>query len=82
MTTALAYPFDLVHTRMVSDMTKKGQQRLFETNFNCFNKTHIDEGRKGLYKGFQVALINAAIRGAFTLPVYEYFKRNPIITPS
>lgn len=67
----LTYPLDLIHTRMVTDMTKKGQPRLFTTSFDCFNRTNLDEGRYGLYKGWQVALINSACRGALTLPLYE-----------
>lgn len=52
LTTMFAYPLDLIHTRMTADMTKKGQQRLFKTTFDCFNRTHVDEGRWGAYKGF------------------------------
>lgn len=52
MTTLITYPFDLVHTRIAADITHKGQPRLFTTTFDCFNRTHLDEGRAGLYKGF------------------------------
>lgn len=53
MTTALTYPFDLINTRMATDMTPKGQRRLYDTVFDCFNRTNIDEGLKtGLYKGW------------------------------
>lgn len=74
LTLLLSYPFDLVHTRMTTDLTKKGQKRLFTTSFDCFNRTHLDEGRRGLYKGFELALLNAALRGAVTLPIYEMIK--------
>jgi hypothetical protein len=56
-TALIAYPFDTIHTRITTDMTKKGQQRLFSTTFDCFNRTHLDEGRKGIYKGVQLAVI-------------------------
>lgn len=42
----LVYPFDLIHTRVSADLTKKGRPRLFTTTFDCFNRTHIDEGFK------------------------------------
>ena len=71
ITTIFAYPFDLVHTRMVTDLTKKGQSRLFYTTFDCLNRTHIDEGRKGLYKGFELAIATSLLRASFTLPIYD-----------
>jgi len=74
LTLLLTYPFDLVHTRISTDMSKKGQKRLFKTSFDCFNRTHIDEGRKGLYKGFEFAVVSSLLRGALTLPVYEMMK--------
>jgi hypothetical protein len=52
LSTLLIYPFDLVHTRISCDLTSKGQPRLFTTSFDCFNRTHLDEGRAGLYKGY------------------------------
>ena len=52
LTTLVTYPFDLVHTRIATDITHKGQPRLFTTTFDAFNRTHLDEGRSGLYKGF------------------------------
>jgi len=52
MTTLVVYPFDTIHTRIACDLTQKGQPRLFTTTFDCFNRTHLDEGRAGLYKGF------------------------------
>ena len=72
LTTLLTYPLDLIHTRMTCDMSKTQSQRLYTTTFDCFNRTNIDEGRKSLYKGFEVALIQAALRGVFTLPVYDF----------
>lgn len=76
VTLLLSYPFDLVHTCMTTDLTKKGQKRLFTTSFDCFNRTHLDEGRKGLYKGFELALVGALFRGALTLPIYEMLKNS------
>lgn len=46
VTTALTYPLDLIHTRLVSDMTAKNNLRLYVTTFDCFSRTHIDEGLK------------------------------------
>ena len=51
-TTLISYPLDLIHTRVTTDLTKKNQPRLFKTTFDCFNRTHLDEGRSGLYKGY------------------------------
>jgi hypothetical protein len=74
LTTLLVYPFDTIHTRISADMTPKGGQRLFTTSFDCFNRTHLDEGRSGLYKGFQLAILSGAIRASLTLPVYDTYR--------
>lgn len=76
LTTALTYPLDLIHTRLVTDMSKKGQPRLFKTTFDCFNRTHLDEGRGGLFKGLDATIYAAILRGALTLPIYDYLKKN------
>ena len=52
LTMLFTYPFDVFHTKMTADMSKKGEKRLFTTTFDCFNKTHLDGGRAGLFKGF------------------------------
>ena len=53
ITTALTYPLDLIHTRLSSDMTPKGNRRIYNTTFDCFSSTNIDEGfKQGLYKGW------------------------------
>ncbi len=69
------YPFDVFHTRMVTDMSKRGEKRLFSTTFDCFNKTHLDGGRAALYKGFEYAIISSIMRSALTLPLYETLKK-------
>lgn len=74
LTTLVVYPFDTIHTRLVADMTPKGSARLFTTSFDCFNRTHLDEGRSGLYKGFQLAIVSAAIRASLTLPIYDSYR--------
>lgn len=74
ITTLLTYPFDLVHTRMTTDISKKGQTRLYSTTFECFNRTNLDEGRKGLYKGVEFAVFQGFLRGVLTLPVYDSIK--------
>ena len=72
LTTFLTYPFDLFHTRMATDLTKKGQARLFSTTFECFNRTHLDEGRRGLYKGVEASILSSMLRGAMVLPLFDY----------
>lgn len=52
LTTLVVYPFDTVHTRITTDLTPTGKPRLFTTSFDCFNRTHLDEGRGGLFKGY------------------------------
>lgn len=78
VTAALTYPFDLIHTRMASDMSKKGQSRLFITTFDCFNRTNIDEGRKGLYKGVEVSFAASMLRCLITLPLHDILKSQNI----
>lgn len=72
--TLITYPLDLIHTRLSTDLTKKGQPRLYTTTFECFSRTNIDEGRKGLYKGLFVTLFASLLRGALTLPIYDVMK--------
>ena len=79
ITTLFTYPLDLIHTRIATDINKKGQQRLFTTTFDCFNRTNLDEGRMGLYKGFELAIISSLLRASFTLPIYEVFKANKFL---
>lgn len=77
VTTAFTYPMDLIHTRMATDMTPKGQKRLYVTTFDCFNRTNIDEGIKtGLYKGWQISAAAAAMRSVLTLPVIDLVRDN------
>ena len=81
VTTALVYPLDLIHTRMSTDMTSKKETRLFQTTFDCFNRTHIDEGfRTGLYKGWQLSFASSFIRSAITLPMLGALK--PVVPDS
>lgn len=79
ITAGLTYPLDLIHTRLVTDMSKKGTQRLFTTTFDCFNRTNIDEGfRAGLYKGYDVAMAGAVIRAGMTLPLYDVVRSDKV----
>ncbi len=55
-------------------MTKKGQARLFTTTFDCFNRTHIDENRRGLFKGVSIQ-IAYSLCTAMLFPIYEVVKR-------
>jgi hypothetical protein len=75
-TLLFSYPFDLAHTRITTDMSKQNQKPLFTSTFNCFNRTHIDEGRFSLLKGFEFALLSAVLRGCLTLPIYDRIKQN------
>jgi hypothetical protein len=74
-TTLLVYPFDTIHTRIAADLTPNGKPRLFTTTFDCFNRTHLDEGRAGLFKGYQLAILSSALRASFTLPIYDTFRK-------
>ena len=77
LTTALTYPLDLIHTRLVSDMTSKNNQRLYITTFDCFSRTNIDEGFKlGLYKGWQVSVLGSGLRAMLTLPLFDLIRKN------
>jgi hypothetical protein len=57
-------------------MTKKGQTRLFTTTFDCFCRANLDEGRIGLYKGVELAVVASVLRAIFTLPVYDMVQKN------
>ena len=74
VTALFTYPLDLIHTRISSDITKKNEQRLFSTTFDCFNRTGLDEGNKALYKGVEVAATASAIRCMATLPLLDMLR--------
>jgi solute carrier family 25 (adenine nucleotide translocator) protein 4/5/6/31 len=74
VTAAITYPLDLINTRISSDITKKGETRLFTTCFDCFNRTSIDESNRALYKGVEVAVLGSAIRCMATLPLLDILK--------
>lgn len=75
LTTLFVYPFDTIHTRIAADLTPKGKPRLFTTTFDCFNRTHLDEGRVGLFKGYQLAILSSALRASLTLPIYDSYRQ-------
>lgn len=75
-TTFMLYPLDLIHTRISADMTPQNNSRLFKTTFDCFNRTNLDEGRLGLYKGIDIALIQTMLRACLTMPIYDYATRS------
>ena len=74
LTTLFVYPFDTIHTRIAADLTPKGKPRLFTTTFDCFNRTHLDEGRVGLFKGYQLAIVSSVLRASLTLPIYDSYR--------
>ena len=75
LTMVFTYPFDLIHTRTATDMARKNTSRLYTTTFDCFNRTNLDEGRLGLFKGADIAVASAVIRSILQLPVYSMVKR-------
>lgn len=46
-------------------MTKINTTRLYTTTFDCFNRTNIEEGRWGNYKGADVAIVQSLLRSLF-----------------
>ena len=74
VTTALTYPLDLLHTRLSADNTPMTRQRVLNSTFQCFNRTNLDEGRLGLYKGVEFALMGGLIRAMLQLPIYDLVK--------
>lgn len=71
---AITYPLDLVHTRMVADMSVKGQTKVYPSFFKTFNYTNVDEKRAGLYKGSMAAVGYSAFN-AMLFPIYEIFRQ-------
>jgi len=74
LTTALTYPFDTLHTRLVSDSTPLTRKRTYSSTFQCFNRTNIEEGRFGCFKGLEFAVSAAVIRAMLHMPVYDMVK--------
>lgn len=91
----VAYPFDLVHTRMTSDMTKQGKKRLYSTVPDCFKKagnsnnfiSSIKSDTSGislakysdLYKGYGFACAYTLPYAALSLPLFELFNRVTLV---
>ncbi len=71
---ALTYPFDLIHTRISADFTPATRQRIYTSTFQCFNRTNIEEGRFGTFKGMEFAIFAAVFRSMVHLPVYDSVK--------
>ena len=59
------YPLDLLHTRLSADFTPSNRPRIYESTFQCFNRTNIEEGRLGLFKGIEFAATGAFFRAIF-----------------
>ncbi len=74
ISTIFTYPFDLLHTRITADVTPKSRQRVYSSTFQCFNRTNLDEGRFGCYKGVEFAIAAAIVRSMFQLPIYDMVK--------
>lgn len=75
LTTVVTYPLDVIHTRITCDLSKNQSQRLYTTTFDCFNRTNLDEGRRGLFKGVELALLSGILRTTLTLPIYDLVSR-------
>lgn len=79
ITAGLVYPLDLIHTRLTSDMTIRGDKRLYATTFDCFNRTNIDEGfRAGVYKGVEISMVSSALRAGMALPLYSVLRSDKV----
>jgi len=74
LTLAFTYPLDLLHTRLSADMTPMSRQRIYQSTFQCFNRTNVEEGRFGTYKGMEFAIAAGLIRAMLQMPVYEMVK--------
>ena len=50
------------------------------TTFDCFNRTHVDEGfLSGLYKGWELSVFSSGLRIALTLPILDVIRKNSTI---
>jgi hypothetical protein len=70
-----SYTFDIIHTRASADMSLNGKQRIYSSTFECFNKTHIDEGSYALFKGSTFAISSSLMKACLTLPLYDLIRR-------
>ena len=75
LSTAIVYPLDLIHTRISTELTPKTERRQYHTTFDCFNRTHVDEGFKtGLYKGVQLSYTSSLLRSIMTVPMLDVMR--------
>lgn len=72
-TLAVWYPFELLLTRITSDMNGKGQQRLYFNTFDWFNTTMLNSnnGARVLYSGSLAALGMIAPMTILSIPIYD-----------
>lgn len=81
---AIAYPLDIAHTLMTSEMTKQGNSRTYSsvadwlrkvnTNPHMISSIGSDSRRVGnLYKGFSLAVASNLPYTALSLPMFDVF---------
>lgn len=78
-----AYPFDLVHTRMAADMSKRIHPKLYSSVRDCFKKANTDSyisslnsdssSMRSIYKGYSLALAGSLPYAILSLPLYDFF---------
>ena len=51
-----SYPLDLARTRLAVDITKKGEDRIYWSTWDCLSKTMQDEGIRGIFRGYLISL--------------------------
>lgn len=80
-----AYPFDLVHTRMTTDMSPRISKKLYQSVSDWLKKANSDSyitsmnsesiKLKHIYKGFHFALWSSLPYSILSLPLYTYISQ-------
>jgi len=70
----MTHPLDIVRTRMAADVSSVYAERQFKGIFSCLKTIFIQNGMKGLYKGFAVSFLGAAVFKALHLGGYDILK--------
>ena len=73
ITIGATYPFELMFTRLTSDMNGPAQKRLYNGTFDCFNQGMLQGGLRSLYSGSLVSLATILPMTLVSLPLYDTF---------
>lgn len=56
----------------MTDVKGKGEQRIYGTTFDTFNRLQVDGGYKSLYRGFTISGITVIPQTLIMMPLFDF----------